>query len=85
MPNPKWVISTFILVIVSLFFLFQAKETCPGGLPLTDGKCPELSCTGPSSCSYNGNCNSDSSECECDAGFSGSDCSFDLKGEKKKC
>ena len=59
------------------------EETCPGGLPLTDGKCPELSCTGRSSCSFHGNCNSDSSECECDVGYSGSDCSFDLKGKKK--
>ena len=49
---------------------------------MQDGLCPDFKCINPSSCGGNGNCNSDGTACVCQAGFSGADCSIDLKGDK---
>ena len=68
-----------VLYIFSIFF--KAVQSCPGGVPLFDGACPDFECHGPLSCNNNGNCNSDGTACECKAGFSGPDCSFNLEGE----
>ena len=72
-------------VVCSLYsftFVFAAILSCPGGKPLINGKCPEFTCTGRSSCNFNGNCNGQNNGCDCDEGFSGSDCSFNLAGKK---
>ena len=69
--------------MVYLFYLvFQAKSNCPGDVPLQNGICPEFVCLDRSSCDNHGNCSSDGTTCDCDEGFSGTDCSFDLDGEK---
>ena len=57
-------------------------NTCLGDIGLQDGLCPDFKCINHSSCNGNGNCNSDQTSCECNAGFSGYDCSIDLAGEK---
>ena len=62
------------------FFIFHflAKENCPNGSPLQNGKCPDFVCVDRSSCNDNGSCNIGQTGCDCDEGFSGNDCSFNL-------
>ena len=57
-------------------------EKCLGDVGVENGICPEFKCIGPSSCGNRGKCNSFNTTCECDAGFSGFDCSVDLESEK---
>ena len=59
-----------------------AMENCLGDVGIKNGICPEFECIGPSSCRNRGKCNTKKSACECDAGFSGFDCSVDLESEK---
>lgn len=49
---------------------------------MQDGICPDFNCINHSSCGGNGKCNSDGATCDCQAGFSGVDCSIDLNGDK---
>ena len=72
----------FTFDVYLCLFLFEAKENCPGNLPPKHGKCPEFECYGPLSCSNNGDCNGDNTACDCNVGFTGLDCSFNLEGEK---
>ena len=64
--------------IYMFIFNFLAKESCPNGSPLQNGKCPDFVCVDRSSCSDNGNCKIGQTGCDCDEGFSGNDCSFNL-------
>ena len=70
----------FTFLTMSCFF-FQAKANCPGDIPLQNGECPDFECLGRTSCSNHGDCNSEGTGCDCDPGFSGSDCSYDLQGD----
>ena len=62
--------------------IFPERSSCLGGKKLQDGKCPDFQCIDHSSCNGNGNCSSDQKFCKCDVGFSGTDCSINLKGKK---
>ena len=61
---------------------FLERDNCYGGKNLQDGLCPDFKCINHSSCNGNGNCNGDGTACVCKAGFSGADCSIDLKGDE---
>ena len=65
-----------------LYLLFQERNNCTGGKDLLDGECPDFKCINHSSCNGYGNCNGDGTACVCQAGFSGADCSINLKGDK---
>ena len=67
---------------IEFFSIFLAMENCLGDVGIKNGICPEFECIGPSSCGNRGKCNTKKSACECDAGFSGFDCSVDLESEK---
>ena len=62
-------------------FVLLELDNCLGDLSIVDGICPNFNCTGPSSCSNRGNCSSYVKSCDCEAGFSGFDCSVDLEGD----
>ena len=57
-------------------------DNCLGDVGLQNGICPDFKCNGPSSCNNRGNCSSFKTACDCDAGYSGFDCSIDLESEK---
>ena len=69
-------------IALSVYSIFQARESCLGDEGLKDGICPEFICINHESCSCKGKCTADNKACVCNEGFSGFDCSIDLEGEK---
>ena len=67
---------------MSKISLIQAKYEVQimENVPLQNNKCPDFECVDDSSCNFNGVCNN--KECDCNNGFTGIDCAFDLKGDK---